>query len=52
MSKVVITINLDKIKTVGDTKDILMELAEDMHAGNHDIYYKRELVGDYKVVHL
>jgi len=50
MSKFVVTIDLDKVITIGDSCNILRELADDMHAGDHDIFYKGEWVGDYKVV--
>jgi hypothetical protein len=51
MSKFVVTIDLSKVRTNGDREAILRELADDLHAGDHDIFYKGDWVGDYKVIH-
>jgi hypothetical protein len=50
MSTFVITIELSEIHSFMDTANILRELADDLHSGRHDIYYKGNCVGFYDVV--
>jgi len=48
-AKFIVEINLDLVQTIGEVDSILREVAEDHHAGDHDIYHNGNIVGKYFV---